>query len=209
MSRWGKYRNAENEQITIEVPSIDFGKGDDKEPLIQSPTNKLYFYSDTTRDSIHVLNRQLDELTRQLRILQINYNLCEPPPIHLHISSEGGEVFAALAAVDKIVNNPVPIHTYCEGVVASAATLLSVVGKKRFICKNSSMLVHQISSGMWGNYQQFKDEVQNLDLLMRTLKGIYCKYTKIKETDLEEMMKHDLYIEPQMCLELGLVNEII
>jgi ATP-dependent protease ClpP protease subunit len=203
-------RNEQTQPIQIELPtSLEVEKSE--KDLVISPIsgNRLYFYSDVTRDSIYTLNRQIDELTKHLKFIQFSYNLPEPPPIELQISSEGGEVFSALSTVDKIINNPVPIHTHCEGIVASAATLISVVGKHRTISKNACMLVHQVSSGLWGNYQQFKDEMQNLDLIMKIIKNIYFKHTKFTEHDLEEMLKHDLCLGPDECLDYGLINKIV
>lgn len=173
------------------------------------PSNQLYFYSDVTRDSIYLLNRQLAETQKQLQFLQINYDLVSPPPIKLHISSEGGEVFSCFSAIDRIRNSKVPVDTYIEGIAASCATMLSVVGRRRYINKHAVMLIHSVSSGLWGNYQEFKDEKQNLDLLMKFIKNIYLNHTKFKEPELDEILKHDLYLTPEECLEKGLVDEII
>lgn len=171
--------------------------------------NKIYFYSEVTRESILNLNRQIDELSKQMQIVQLTYNLPEPPRIEIHICSDGGDIFAGLAAVDKIVSNSVPVDTYCEGIVASAATLLSAVGHKRYITKSSCMLIHQVSSGLWGNYMQFKDEIKNLELLMNIIKGVYLKRTTFDDKELEELLNHDLCLNAERCLENGLVDKII
>lgn len=210
MSRWRAPKRLNDTQpVTIELPTIEAEKQEKEQFISPISGNSLYFYSDVTRDSIYSLNRQIDELTKHLKYIQFCYNLSEPTPIELQISSEGGEVFSALSTVDKILNNPVPIHTHCEGIVASAATLISVVGKKRTISKNACMLVHQVSSGLWGNYQQFKDEMQNLDLIMKIIKNIYYSHTNFKEKDLEEMLKHDLCLDPNDCLNWKLVDSIV
>jgi ATP-dependent protease ClpP protease subunit len=210
MSRWRATKRFNDVQpVTIELPSMEFEKQEKEQVIYPISGNRLYFYSDVTRDSIFSLNRQIDELTKHLKFIQFSYNLPEPAPIELHISSEGGEVFPALSTVDKILSNSVPIYTHCEGIVASAATLMSVVGKKRTISKNCCMLIHQVSSGMWGNYQQLKDEMQNLDLTMKIIKNIYFKHTNFKESDLEDMLKKDLCLEPNDCLKLGLVDLIV
>lgn len=171
--------------------------------------NKIYFYNDVSRDSILNLNRQIDELSKQMRIIQFTYNLPEPPHIEIHMCSDGGEIFAAMSSVDKIINNPVPVDTYCEGIVASAATLLSSVGRRRYITKSSCMLVHQVSSGLWGNYTQFKDEIKNLELIMNLIKGVYLKRTTFNSTELEDLLSHDLYLNAEKCLVYGLVDEIL
>lgn len=214
MSNWKvvkRFNNDSPQPVTIQVSGeLDADKQETKEQFISPISgNRLYFYSDVTRDSIYALNRQIDELTKHLKFIQFCYNLSEPPPIELMISSEGGEVFSALSTVDKIINNPVPIYTHCEGIVASAATFISVVGKRRTMSKNACMLIHQISGGLWGNYQEFKDEMQNLDLIMKIIKNIYYKHTNFKEADLEEILKHDLCLEPEDCLKWKLVDNVV
>jgi ATP-dependent protease ClpP protease subunit len=211
MSRWKSPKRCNNnDSVTVELPTIELEKSSDKEQFIpQIAGNKLYFYSDITRESIYSLNRQIDELTKHLKFIQFSYSMIEPPEITLYISSEGGEVFSALSTVDKILNNPIPINTHCEGVVASSATLISLVGNKRTMSTNSVMLIHQCSSGFWGNYAQIQDEIKNLNLVMKTIKNIYTKYTKFDGAGLDEMLKHDLYLDSQECLKLGLVDSIV
>ena len=144
-----------------------------------------------------------------MKIVQLTYNMPNPPCIEIHICSDGGDIFAGMAAVDKIINNSIPVDTYCEGIVASAATFLSVVGHKRYITKSSCMLIHQVSSGLWGNYKEFKDEIKNLDLLMGLIKGVYVKTTKFDDKALDDLLSHDLCLSAEQCLQHGLVDKII
>lgn len=174
-----------------------------------STGNKIYLYDEISRTSILNVSKQIDEVTRQLTLLKLIYNLTEVPAIELHISSDGGEISPALSLVDKIKTNPIPIYTYCEGFVASAATLISVVGRKRYLTKNSCLLLHQLSSGIWGSYETLNDEKQNLDLYMSMIKKIYLEHTNFKSKELNELLKHDLCLTSQACLELGIIDTIL
>lgn len=183
-----------------------------KEPKENSSilqSNQVYFYDDVTRTSIFNLNRNLDVVSKSLQFVAINYNLPAVPAIDLYINSEGGEVFSAFSAVDRIKASKVPIHSYIEGIAASAATLLSVVAHKRYIRKNSFMLIHQLSSGFWGNFAEFKDEVQNLELMMNYIKKIYLAHTKFTKEELDNILNRDIYLDAEQALEKGLVDEII
>lgn len=171
--------------------------------------NKVYLYDEISRSSILNVSKQIDEVTRQLTLLKLIYNMPECPAIELHISSDGGDIAPALSLVDKIKTNSIPIYTYCEGFVASAATLISVVGHKRFITQNSQILIHQLSSSVWGNFEQITDEKQNLDMFMNMIKNIYLKHTKIKSRELTELLKHDYCLPSEKCKEYGMVDEII
>lgn len=207
MSRWKSSKTC-NEPITLELPTIE--RPIEKESqFFQTSGNKLYFYSDVNKDTIYILNRQIDELTKQLKNIQFSYNLSEPPPIELYISSEGGEIFSALSTVDRILTNPVPVNTHVEGITASAATLISVVGKKRTMSQNSMLLIHQISTNFWGTFSELEDEFKNSTVIMKVIKNIYLKYTKFQEQDLEDMLKHDLCLSSDECIKFGLVDSII
>ena len=131
------------------------------------------------------------------------------PEIFLYINSLGGHIFDAFSALDTIISSRIPINTVIDGCSASAATLISVVGHRRYIKPHSYFLIHQISSIMWGKYTEFKDEMENLDKFMSMIKGIYKKHTKLPMTKLDEILKHDIWFNAEEALSFGLVDEII
>lgn len=206
MMNWKKTRNNHGEDQTDDAKIVSLLE---KSSNDNTQGNKIYFYEEITRDTIFGLNKQIDELTKQMKIIQFTYNFPEPPHIEIHICSDGGDVFAALSSVDKIMNNKVPIHTFCEGFVASAGTLISACGSKRFITKNSCMLLHSISGNFWGNFENIKDEHANFELIMKIIKDVYLKRTKFKTKELDELLKHDLYLDSGQCLKRGLVDFIL
>jgi ATP-dependent protease ClpP protease subunit len=114
-----------------------------------------------------------------------------------------------LSVVDEIINSKVPVTTIVDGCCASAATLFSVVGNRRKMKAHAYMLIHQLSSFCWGKHEEFKDEIENQKRLMGMIKDIYRKYTKVPETKLEEILRHDLWFDAKTCLKYGLVDEIL
>tara|TARA_R110000824_G_scaffold3614_7_gene17108 strand:+ start:1921 stop:2544 length:624 start_codon:yes stop_codon:yes gene_type:complete len=181
----------------------------DKNNIVETTNNRIYYYSEVSRQKILTLNKSLknlnDNLINQAQLLSLD----NPANIHLHINSYGGSVFAGLSAVDYVKSCEVPVITVVEGCAASAATLFSVVGTHRQMRSSSFMLIHQISSGMWGKYEELKDDMDNCDLFMRIIKEIYNEYTQIPKKKLNEILKHDLWFDAETCLEYGLVDEII
>lgn len=172
--------------------------------------NKVYFYSSVNSSSVLELNQMLRALDTEMQCLSVRFGMPEPFPIMLHIHSEGGDLFSGFAAADTIRSLKTPVHTYVEGAAASAATLMSVCGRKRFITKSSLMLIHQLSALMVeGTHEQFRDEFTNQELLMEKIKDIYRGHTKLSEETLEELLKHDLWLDAERCLELGLVDTIL
>ena len=71
------------------------------------------------------------------------------------------------------------------------------------------MLIHQLSSAMWGKFEDFKDEMENLDLLMTKIKKIYKEKTSMSTRQITEILKRDKWFDAEKCVELGLVDEIV
>lgn len=133
----------------------------------------------------------------------------EPKPINLYITSNGGLVYQVLGAIDTIRGMKVPVNTICKGFVASAGTLLSLAGKRRFITENSYMLIHELRAGHWGKFTHLSESHDNSKQLMEHIKNWYLSRTKITAEELEEQLKKDVSWNSTMCLEKGLVDEII
>jgi ATP-dependent Clp endopeptidase proteolytic subunit ClpP len=170
--------------------------------------NKIYYYAGVGRDSASELNKKIGELESKSLTLGNNLDI-DPPILRLMINSGGGSITAGISSMDTILRCKVPVHTYVDGFCASAATFLSVVGEKRYMSRNSYMLIHQLSSNFWGKYSEFEDEKQNLDLMMETIKNVYKEYTKVPMKKLDEILKHDLLWDAKICLKYGLIDEII
>ena len=189
------------------LASILKGAKSSKPEKIEKYDNHVYFYSEVSRDSIFELNMLLKQVEEE-NIITANKLNIDTIPIYLHINSYGGSVFAGFAAIDMIISCKVPVYTIIEGCAASAATMMSIVGAKRYIRPNSYMLVHQLSSGCWGKMNEIEDEYENLKELMKNIKRIYEKHAKIPKKDLSDVLKHDLWWNPEKCMAYGLVDEL-
>ncbi len=188
---------------------------------VSTINNIIYFTAEVTAESVGTFTRELRKLdhfnlsqvlSANASILYTNVEAIAPlqlPPIYVYISSFGGSLFDGIAAMDAICLCKSPVYTIISGYAASAATLMSVVGKKRLMTENSFALIHQLSSGFWGKYEEFKDEMKNNEKLMAMIYRIYKKHTKINKTDLQTLLKRDIWWDSAECLKQGLVDEII
>jgi len=171
--------------------------------------NTIFFYSDVTDQTALDLNCILYELDVKLRN---TYNFLGPdftPHIKLRINSYGGSVFAGMAILDTIRSLKSEVHTYIDGAAASAATIVSIAGKKRYIGKNSLMLIHQLSAGTYGKFSEMEDDMENNRRIMKMIKDIYKQYTKVPMKQIDDILKHDIWFDSAKCLEFGLVDQIL
>lgn len=174
---------------------------------IKRKNNHIYFYSEVTRETIFELIMHIKDAEEENLITALKLHL-DTIPIFLHINSKGGSVFDAFNAIDVIQSCRMPIHTIVEGATASAGTLMSVVGEKRYMTKNAFMLIHQLSSVCWGKMSEIEDEFENLQELTEKIKEIYSENTKIPKKELSKLLQHDLWLNSSKSLKYGLVDEL-
>lgn len=179
---------------------------EDKLRKITREDNHIYFHAEVDRGSVF-------EMIEHLRACELDnivhaHNFClDEIPIYLHINSFGGCLFDAMTAIDAIQSCKVPVYTVIEGSTASAGTLMSVVGTKRYMRPNAYMLIHQLSAGSWGKMAELEDEFTNNKVLMDKIKNIYREHASIPKKELAEILKHDLWWDFEKCKSYGLVDE--
>lgn len=167
--------------------------------------NEIYYYEDIYKEQILELIYQIKNLTNELQYQSLRYNFS--PNINLHIYSNGGDAFMGLSIYDFIKSNKIPIHTYINGNIASAATFMYLAGSKRFMSPNSTILIHQISTSFWGKFEDLKDECKNTTELMKIVKDLYSENTLMKKKQLDDILKRELFLNYTECQKLGFIKE--
>jgi ATP-dependent protease ClpP protease subunit len=200
-----KYRASDNDEDE-EESILKSLKGTN----IRKVNNHIYFYNSVTESSILDLNILLRESILENKKLELELGLkANSLPIYLHINSDGGLLLDAFSTVDLIKSSKANIVSVVEGSAASAATLISVCCPKRQITSNSMMLIHELRGSTWGKYSDAEVDMKNLNDMMKSLKNIYLKHSKITEDQLTKILKKDRYWDSKKCLRKGLVDEII
>jgi ATP-dependent Clp endopeptidase proteolytic subunit ClpP len=177
--------------------------------------NEYFLYSDISVSSVMSLLKFIKNAEKRWNAFLADYDdlieTADPKPLKIYINSNGGEIFAAIPLIDAIKNCSIPVYTYIEGIAASAASLISMAGHKRFITKNSFMLIHELRSGVEGKYSDIMDEKENCDKLMNVIRNIYLERTggKLTKQFLDKTLKRDILLSSDECATHGLIDEII
>lgn len=200
----GEAVDAPSSIIKIEAPDVE-----ENASHIKGSENIISFYGDVNPITAGEISNLLTETDIRLQNTKNLLGSDYTPTIHLKIRSDGGSLFEGLAILDRMRSLKSKIHTYVEGGAASAATLISVAGHKRYIGKNSLMLIHQLSAGNYGNFQQLEEQQENYRRLMQIIKSVYKQYTKMPMKTLEDILKKDLWLTAEECLHYGMVDEIV
>ena len=197
----------DDEEEGLPFPPISF-------PFPKKPSashvedNRIHFSEDVNGDSMSDLKSNLRTLEKKLVSMKQNYRLEEDIPIYLYLNTPGGSVYDALSVVDTIKQLRVPVYTVVEGLVASAGTLLSLSGARRYIQPNAYMLIHEIRSSCWGRMSEITDEYENLTKMTKQLTDFYVEHTKMGRKEVTKVLNKDITWNAQECIKKGVVDEI-
>lgn len=172
---------------------------------IYSHANHVFFNDDISSDTAFALNRELRQMETRLRMIAVSLGT-EPQAIYLHLTTNGGCIHSAFTVIDTIASLRVPVHTVVEGFVASAGTLISLAGERRYMTANAYMLIHELRSGMWGPMTNLDEEYKNLQKIMGHISEYYTRRTRISRKALDKILKKDLIWDLDECVKKGLVD---
>tara|TARA_B100000767_G_scaffold12775_1_gene12307 strand:- start:404 stop:979 length:576 start_codon:yes stop_codon:yes gene_type:complete len=190
------------------MPTIeDETKEQEENDCIKVIGNEMLFYGDVDRENTLEFVEKFKKLEIEL-LKKVAELVGYEPMIRIHIMSEGGDVYAGLNMMNVLERSRVKVVTIAQGACCSAATFILLGGKERRMGKNSYLLIHQISTEMWGSFNDLKHELKSTDKLMKMLKDMYLSKTNIPEAKFKSLMKKDIYLPPDKCLKYGIVSEI-
>lgn len=167
---------------------------------------EIWYYGDIERANVLEFTKNFKKLERDLMRDAIED---EKPTVKIYICSGGGDVFAGMAVMDTLLKSKLNVITVAHGECCSAATLFLMGGNIRRVSQNAYILIHQISTGtFWGKFEDLKDEMKTCEKLMRLLRKIYNKYTKLPEKKLNKLLKRDIYLDADESIKFGVVHGI-
>jgi len=136
----------------------------------------------------------------------------DEPEIDLYITSPGGDIHGLTGLVDIIEAVSCKINTYGIGNVESAAVWILAAGTGvRRVSANVEIMVHEISSWLKGTTSDVENEAKQLIATQKNLYRLLGKFSIKDEAFWEKTLKSskNFYLTPEMCIELGLADEII
>lgn len=170
-------------------------------------------YSRLLKDRIIFLGSDVNEATANIVVAQLLFLQAEDPKkdIYFYINSPGGQIYDAFAIYDTMQYVTNDIQTVGIGVQASAAALLLSSGTKgkRFLLPNSTVMIHQPSSGTRGKVTDQEIDLKEALRLKHLLEAIMAKNTGQKASRIHEDMERDKWLSAKEAKEYGIVDDVI
>jgi len=128
--------------------------------------------------------------------------------ILLRINSPGGDVFEAIAIFNLLRSQGKPIEVRVDGVAASSASILAMVGDKIIMGANAMMMIHNAWSDCVGYASDMREMADNLDKVSGVIAGTYVRRTKRSMDDIKDLMDAETWMTADEALAGKFATEI-
>jgi len=170
-------------------------------------------YSRLLKDHIIFVGDALDDNVANVVIAQLLYLEKEDPErdVLMYINSPGGSVSAGFAIYDTMQFVRCQVATYCLGMAASMAAVLLAAGTKgkRLALPNSTVLLHQLSSGFKGQASDIDIHAREILRLKNLLNQVLAHHTGQDLATVERDTDRDYFMTPEEALKYGIIDEVV
>ncbi|MCW2255099.1 ATP-dependent Clp endopeptidase proteolytic subunit ClpP [Providencia alcalifaciens] len=129
--------------------------------------------------------------------------------INLHIHSPGGEVFEGIAIYNQLKNHNATITVYIDGLAASMASVIAMVGDEVIMPTNAMLMIHKPWGVSAGDANDMRDYADLLDKVENVLIPAYMEKTGKTKEEIEAMLGEETWLTAEECVEHGFANTII
>lgn len=133
----------------------------------------------------------------------------ERTPIRVYILSYGGDLDYMWSFIDTLMLSNTPIYTINMGVAASAASLIFMSGKKRFMMPNAKVVVHEGSAQLSGDAVKVMDQSESYRRELKRMKDFILEHTSIPKAQLMKKRNNDWELDAEFCLANEVCDKII
>lgn len=199
------------------------------ETIYKVNNSTIVFHDDVTSESadslIKLLHQLDDEKTEQTEETlssiftyiesenQITQSIMDAVrmsnPIHLYVSTSGGDVVEAFRIINAIERLNTPVFAYADGMVASAGVWILISAAKRFSFAHCSFMLHNVLVEVSGDYNNVLAKVKHTDKLQEYLYDMLLTRTKLTKEKIDHIFKYDYFFDPKEALDLGIIDEIL
>lgn len=169
-------------------------------------------YSRLLKERIIFLGSDINEGSANIVVAQLLFLQASDPKsdIYLYINSPGGSAYDALAIYDTMQYVSNDIQTVGIGVQASAAAVILSSGTKgkRFLLPNSTVMIHQPSSGTQGKVTDQEISLKESIRIKQLLENIMVKNTGQTLEIIHQDMERDKWLSAKEAVKYGLADKI-
>ncbi len=128
--------------------------------------------------------------------------------LDIHINSPGGSLFEASAIYSRLADHRATKIVFVDGLAASAASIVAMVGHKIYIRANATMMIHLPSGIVMGNADDMRTMAGALDTVTESMINVYERRTKQSRADIRDMLAAETWLSPEQAIAKGFADEV-
>ncbi|WP_290540077.1 MULTISPECIES: ClpP-like prohead protease/major capsid protein fusion protein [unclassified Leclercia] len=128
--------------------------------------------------------------------------------INLHINSPGGDVFDGIAIYNALKGLSIPITAYVDGLAASMASVIAMVGNPVIMPANAMMMIHKPWGASSGNANAMRDYAELLDKVESVLIPAYVEKTGKNPEAVAAMLEDETWLTGAECVAHGFADQV-
>lgn len=166
----------------------------------------IYVYGEIMTDQSFWFGSEDDVICREfIKDLHAHPNAKR---INVYINSGGGEVFAAVTMAQQLKKHKAEVHTYVEGMCASAATLIAMAGDVRHMSISGLYMIHLPSGSFRGNRMDLDKGKEVLSKVEDIIRLTYKEKTTLSDEQLTAMLEHETWLTAEEAYKYGFITDI-
>lgn len=169
----------------------------------------IYLYGEITTESIQSAVASLMTMLNADKTGNDTRKDYTVKPIHIHIETHGGALYAAWSLVNIMISSKTPIYTYTSH-ADSAGSIIFIAGHKRFVGEYTNMIIHQ--PRVWAGYSLVKEVEESSGhgkKIWKQVRDFYISRTKLSEKTLDEIFekKLDFLVDSKKALKFKIATD--
>ena len=147
-----------------------------------------------------------DEVTPQIFKDELNSGTGD---ITVWINSPGGDCVAAAQIYNMLSNYKGRVTVKIDGIAASAASVIAMVGDTVFVSPVSMLMIHNPATVAWGDHAEMQKAMDMLSEVKESIINAYVLKTGLSRPRLSHLMDAETWMDANKAVELGFADDIM
>lgn len=182
--------------------------------FIPKESADLYIYGQIVTDDIDWWTGQKDENLVGLQSFKKELDeLGDIQNLNIYLNTPGGEVFVATtmcSMLQRLKDKGTKIHTFVDGLCASAGTFVLMMGDDINLYQNSVVMIHKPTLSCYGNAIDLQKGIDILDTIENsTMIPLYMTKAKKSEDEIKEKINAESWMgatETQAYFDVNIIE---
>ncbi len=127
--------------------------------------------------------------------------------IHVRINSPGGSVIDGNAIYNALDRHPAKVITHIDGLGASMASVVAMVGDEVHMADNALMMIHNPWTVSIGDADELRADAELLEKMSESITSAYSRSQYEKE-QIKDMMNKETWLTAQEAFDTGFIDHI-